>query len=81
MECFLLKNKDLFESIANLVAIFGIVIFYINWRKDKSTNEYLSYDSVDNKFIDFLKLGIENENIRVLPEKIYTKFEFKIKEA
>jgi len=81
MECFLLKNKDLFESIAYLVAIFGIVIFYINWRKDKSTNEYLTYDSVDNKFIDFLKLGIENENIRVLPEKIYTKFGFIIKEA
>lgn len=67
---FLDYIKLYLEIIIYFIGLLGLVTFareFIRHKKDKENN---AYNSIDDKFVDFLKLGIQDPEIRVLPSEI-----------
>jgi hypothetical protein len=70
---FLDYFKLYLEIIIYLIGLLGVFTFareFIRHRKEKENN---AYNSIDDKFVDFLKLGIQDPEIRVLPSEITQK--------
>lgn len=61
------------EIISSVISIVGIPIaiwiFYRNKWKEKSDREYQTYNALDDKYIDFLVLCVDNADLDVYNER------------
>lgn len=66
------SSKSILEIIALLLTIIGFPAIYLTLyfgkRKDRQDKEYTIYNSLDDKYTEFVKLNLEYKDIRVLPE-------------
>lgn len=63
------------DLLANLAALLGIpiaILLYVTDRKkDRQQQEYLTYSSLDDKYIDFMKLLVANSDISFFDLKAF----------
>lgn len=68
--------KLIFEILANIATLLGVPIaiwlFANEKRRERLDREYGTYDALDEKYIDYLKLCLEHPNLDVYD---YTKSE------
>lgn len=61
--------KNGLEIATMLITIFGVPygiwLYYKNNKKEREDKEYLVYDSLDNKHIEFLRLCLEHSSLNI----------------
>jgi len=61
--------KDSLDIIASIITILGvpagIYVYYSNKKKERKQKELDVYDSLDDKYIDFLNLCIEHPDLKI----------------
>jgi hypothetical protein len=66
--CFL-PTADQLEYLLKVTQLIGIpvavVIFFISKRRERLDREYGTYDALDNKYMDYLKLCLDNPDLDV----------------
>ena len=59
-------NLDIVLKLTQLIGIpVGIALYVINKRKERLEREYGTYDALDNKYIDYLKLCLSHPDLDV----------------
>jgi len=59
-------NLDIVLKLTQLIGIpVGIALYVINKRKEQLEREYGTYDALDNKYIDYLKLCLSHPDLDV----------------
>jgi hypothetical protein len=59
-------NLDTLVKLTQLIGIpIGIGVYGINKRNERLEREYGTYDALDNKYIDYLKLCLANPDLDV----------------
>jgi len=61
--------KDTLDIITSFVTItgipIGIYVYYSNKKKERKQKELEVYNSLDDKYIDFLKLCVEHTDLKI----------------
>jgi hypothetical protein len=61
--------KDIFEILAHIATVLGIpvaiLIFFNEKRKERRDREYGTYDALDDKYQDYLRLCMDNPELDV----------------
>ena len=61
--------KSMLEMVTQLATIVGIpvgiYVYFVNKQRERSGREYQVYNSLDDKYIDFLKLCIQYPELKV----------------
>ena len=64
--CYL---KDYLEMATYMVTILGvpaaIIVYFREKEKERNDREYGTYDALDDKYIEFLKLCLENKDLEI----------------
>ncbi|MBI5677290.1 MAG: hypothetical protein HZC52_02075 [Planctomycetes bacterium] len=57
---------DIGVAVVNLVGVpVAIVLFFITKRRERLEREYGTYNSLDEKYIDYLRICVQNPNLDV----------------
>ncbi len=57
---------DIAVTVVNLVGVpVAIVLFFLNKRRERLEREYGTYNSLDEKYVDYLKICVEHPNLDV----------------
>lgn len=57
---------DIAVAVVNLVGVpVAIVLFFLNKRRERLEREYGTYNSLDEKYVDYLKICVEHPNLDV----------------
>lgn len=64
-----IDNKELFEVAANIATILGIpsgiAVYYLSKKREREQREFETYDRLDDRFIDYIKLCLDNPELNV----------------
>ena len=64
-----IDNKELFEVAANIATILGIpsgiTVYYFSKKREREQQEFETYNRLDDRFIDYIKLCLDNPELNV----------------
>jgi hypothetical protein len=67
---FLARNKDVLDALVQIAFLLGIPlsiwIYYDEKKKERTEREYGTYDALDDKYIYFLQLCLENSDLDLM---------------
>ena len=60
------NTLDILAKITQLVGIpIGIIVYALNKRRERLDREYGTYNALDEKYVDYLKLCLDNHDLDV----------------
>ncbi len=71
--CDLLTLKLYLEILASIITVLGvptaIYLYFLEKKKERKEREYGTYNALDDKYIEFLNLCLNNSDLNVLQYK------------
>jgi hypothetical protein len=76
--------KDLLDILSSLATILGIpiaiLLFYNEKRRERKDREYGTYNALDDKYIDYLRLCLDNPDLDVFDIPLAHKGELTVEQ-